>query len=154
MHKITLLCVGKIRSPWIADGCAEYVSRLRAAASLMVYELTPSKFPDPARQRDDECGRLLETARKLGGETWVLDEAGKGFTSQAFAQDLSRAKDMGHPVLFILGGAYGLNDVVRATATRVIRLSEMTFPHELCRLVFLEQLYRATEISKGSGYHH
>lgn len=154
VQKVTLLCVGRLRSTWIAEGCAEYAARLKHALSLMIYELHAGKNPEPGRQRDDESGRLLESARKFGGELWVLDETGKGMTSQQFAQELSKAKDDGRSVLFILGGAYGLNDAVKAAAHRTIRLSDMTFPHELCRLVFLEQLYRATEIAKGSGYHH
>lgn len=154
MHKVTLLCVGKVRTPWIAEGCAEYVSRLKHHVSLMVYELPPSKFPEASRQRDDESGRLLETARKLGGELWVLDETGKAMTSKAFASEMEKAKDEGRAILFVMGGAYGLTEAVKAAAHRTLRLSDMTFPHELCRVVFLEQLYRACEIAKGSGYHH
>lgn len=154
MQNITLLCIGKLRSNAIAEACAEYAMRLKQQAALMIYELHAAKNPEPGRQRDDESGRLLETARKFGGEVWVLDETGKGMTSQAFAAELGKAKDDGRTILFILGGAYGLNDAVKSAAHRIIRLSEMTLPHELCRLVFLEQLYRAMEINKGSGYHH
>ncbi len=154
MHKITLLSIGKLRTPWINDGCAEYAQRLRPHLSFMAYELPAGKSPEPSRQRDDESGRMLETARKFGGEMWVLDETGQGMTSAAFASEIGKAKDRGEAIVFLLGGAYGFNDAVRAAARRVVRLSEMTFPHELCRLIFLEQLYRAMEINKGSGYHH
>ena len=153
-QKITLLCVGKLRTSWIAEGCAEYQQRLRGSMSLMIYALPFSKFREERQQRDDESGRLLETARKFGGEMWVLDETGKGMTSRMFTSAVGAARDRGTSITVVLGGAYGLTDPVRASATRVLKLSDMTFPHELCRLVFLEQLYRASEILKGSGYHH
>jgi len=153
MQKITLLSIGKVRTPWIADGCAEYAKRLKTAASLLLYELPPGKSPDPARQRDDESGRILETARKLKGEIIVLDETGTRVTSAQFAEALAGARDTGTHLIFLLGGAYGFSDSVRQ-AGKTLRLSDMTFPHELCRLLFLEQLYRAGEINRGSGYHH
>lgn len=153
MQKISLLTVGRIRTPWITEGCAEYIKRLRLAASVTVFELSPSKYSEPDRQRDDESGRLLESARKFGGERIVLDETGDRMTSHQFATMLGRARDEGAHLCFLLGGAYGLNDAVRESG-HLLRLSDMTFPHELCRLIFLEQVYRATEIRKGSGYHH
>lgn len=153
MQKITLVSVGRVRTPWIAEGCAEYVKRLKNSASLLVYELPPGKSPEPSRQRDDESGRILETARKLKGEIVVLDETGARVTSAQFAQALAGARDAGTHLTFLLGGAYGFNDAVRE-AGRTLRLSDMTLPHELCRLFFLEQLYRAGEINRGSGYHH
>lgn len=98
--------------------------------------------------------RILKSLEKHRGEVWVLDERGKGMSSLEFSQSLGRARDAGDPLTFVLGGAYGLTDAVRDRADRLLRLSEMTFPHELCRLVFLEQFYRANEILKGGGYHH
>ncbi len=153
MQKITLLTAGRVRTSWIAEGCAEYLKRLKPSLSLVVFELPASKYTEPDRQRDDESGRLLESARKFGGEIWVLDETGKTMTSKAFASTMGQAKDRGDHLIFLLGGAYGFTDAVRS-AGKTLRLSDMTLPHELCRLLFLEQLYRAGEINKGSGYHH
>jgi 23S rRNA (pseudouridine1915-N3)-methyltransferase len=101
---------------------------------------------------DIECH--AQDARKQRGQFWTLDERGKQMTSIEFAEDLGRLKDRGEPVTFLLGGAYGLSDEARSAAHRTLSLSRMTLPHELCRIVFLEQLYRAIQINKGSGYHH
>jgi len=96
---------------------------------------------------------LIDSANKIGGALFVLDEKGKGMTREQFSQLVGMAKDQGTHLVFLLGGAYGLTDDAKKSG-RAIRLSDMTLPHELCRVVFLEQLYRATEILKGSGYHH
>lgn len=153
MQRVTLLSVGKVKMPWILEGCTEYIRRLRTEFSLVVFELTPAKITEPDRQRMDESGRILEAARKLGGERWILDETGERMTSAQFAKEMQVARDAGTHITFLLGGAYGFTDAVRA-AGRCIRLSDMTLTHEMARLVFLEQLYRAGEINRGSGYHH
>ena len=154
MHKLTLLCVGSLKSPWARHGCEEFIIRLGHAFSLDVVEISASKQTDPAKQQAEESERLLAALAKREGEVWVLDERGKAMTSVQFADALGRSRDAGTPLTFVLGGAFGFTEEVRKRASRMLRLSDMTFPHELCRLVFLEQLYRATEINKGSGYHH
>lgn len=154
MHRITLLCVGSVKTRWIAEGCAQYLERLAHDARVEIVEVPASKQADPQRQCEEESQRLLAALEKRDGEVWVLDERGKGVSSAQFAQSISGARDAGRSLTFILGGAYGLTDAVRSRAQRMLRLSDMTLPHELCRLVFLEQLYRAFSINKGSGYHH
>lgn len=154
MHRITLLCIGSLKTRFLVDGCSHYMERLDHAFDIEVVELPASKEKDSVKQSADESQRLLVTLKKHEGDVWVLDERGKAMISRKFAEALGRARDDGRPVIFVLGGAYGLTDEVRTVAQHVLRLSDMTFPHELCRLVFLEQLYRASEITKGSGYHH
>lgn len=153
MQRVTLLCVGSIKEAFAKEGCAFYLERLARAVKLDVVELPPSKEKDAEKQKRDESARLIDSANKIGGALFVLDETGKGMTSDQFAQMVGMAKDQGMHMVFLLGGAYGLVDDVKH-AGKKIRLSDMTLPHELCRVVFLEQLYRATEILKGSGYHH
>lgn len=153
MQRITLLCIGSIKESWAKEGCALYVERLERAAKLDVVELPASKEKDPEKQQRDESARLITAANKLDGALFVLDEKGKGMTTEQFSVLVGAAKDQGTHLVFLLGGAYGLIDDVKK-AGRAIRLSDMTLPHELCRVVFLEQLYRATELLKGSGYHH
>lgn len=154
MHRITLLCIGALKEPWAKEAARLYRDRIASSLDLRMLELPPSRHPGAAGQREEESERLLLSARKMPGELWVLDERGKEVTSEEFAAMFSSARDRGDPLTCILGGSYGLTDAVRSAARRMIRLSSMTLPHELCRIVFLEQLYRATEISKGSGYHH
>lgn len=153
MQHITLLCIGTVKEAWANDGCAFYGERLERATKLEIVELPASKEKDAAKQQEDESARLIAAANKIGGALFVLDETGKGMTSQQFSQLIGAARDQGSHIVFLLGGAYGLTDDVKHAGKR-LKLSDMTLPHELCRVVFLEQLYRATEILKGSGYHH
>ena len=153
MQRITLLCIGSVKEAFAKDGCAFYLERLERVAKLDVVELPASKEKDSEKQKEDESKRLIDSANKIGGALFVLDEKGKGMTSEQFSQLVGMAKDQGTHLVFLLGGAYGLTDDAKKSG-RAIRLSDMTLPHELCRVVFLEQLYRATEILKGSGYHH
>lgn len=154
MHRIALLCIGTLREQWAKEGAKLYSDRLKHVCDLRITELVPSHQPNASGQMVEESERLLVSAEKIGGELWVLDETGKQMTSQEFAADIGAMRDRGEPITFILGGSYGLTDNVRKRAQKMIRLSSMTLPHELCRVVFLEQLYRAMEILKGSGYHH
>ena len=148
-----LLCVGKLKSSWAREACAEFAERIGHAMRLGVTELPASKEKDPDRQREDESQRILAAADKIKGQRFILDERGNAFTSRSFAKLLQGPGDRGETVVFLLGGAYGFADGVRATG-KPLRLSDMTLPHELCRVLFLEQLYRAGEIMRGSGYHH
>ncbi len=154
MHRFTLLCIGNLREPWARDAAKLYTERLKHVFDLRITELVPSHQPNASGQKVEESERLIVSAEKTEGTLWVLDETGQQMTSQEFAEEIGKLRDLGEPVTFILGGSYGLTDNVRKAAKKVIRLSDMTLPHELCRVVFFEQLYRASEILKGSGYHH
>ncbi len=154
MHHVTLLAVGRLKSSWALDGCEEYIGRLRHHLKLELIELPASRQKDSAKQRAEESEQIIHSLQRLKGELWLLDEYGKDVSSPQFAEFLGKARDRGTPLTFIVGGAYGVTDAVRGAVKGSIRLSDMTLPHELCRLVFLEQLYRACEIAKGSGYHH
>lgn len=153
MHRITLLTVGRLKEPWARAAAEQYAERINAHAQLRVVELAQSRARTGPEQQVEESQRLLAQLKGTSDRVLVLDERGKGMTSRDFATFIAEARDRGAPLTFILGGAYGLTDAVRA-AGRTVRLSDMTLPHELCRVVFLEQLYRALEIGRGSGYHH
>lgn len=147
MQKIIFFSVGKIKSPWIADGCSMYIDRLRKQCDFSERILS-------AGTKEEENDRLLAALQKIDGVIVALDDRGKEFSSVEFASWIGKKRDIGDPVTFVLGGAFGLDDRVRSKADVVLSLSRMTFPHELCKLVFLEQLYRAHAIMAGSGYHH
>ena len=153
MHRITLLTVGRLKESWARQAAELYIERLRPHLQLQVMELAPSKGRQAAQQQIEESQRLLVMLEKMEGDVIVLDERGKGITSQNFSTAIAAARDQGTPLIFVLGGAYGLTDHVRSRG-RLLKLSDMTLPHELCRVLFLEQLYRAIEIGRGSGYHH
>lgn len=153
MQKIALVSIGRLREPWAREASDEYAKRIRAWADLEILELAPSKGRTADAQKLEESDRMLMLLQKTKGTVWILDETGKSFTSPAFSVEITAARDRGDQLTFLLGGSYGFTDAVRR-AGRTIRLSDMTLPHELCRVLFLEQLYRAGEIAKGSGYHH
>ena len=154
VQKITLLTIGRVKSSWIAAGCQEYLERLRPSVKLTITEIPPSRQKDSEKQRQEESEQILHSLERECGDIFLLDEAGERMASKQFSVFLSKAEDMGLPLTFIIGGAYGVSEQVKSAARGSIRLSDMTLTHEMSRLVFLEQLYRATEIRKGSGYHH
>lgn len=153
MQKLTVFVIGTLKESWAKAASELYLGRMRDV-KLEVMELAASKEKDPRRQAADESARLLIAAERNKGLLWALDETGVRVTSRQFADLLSKARDRGEGVTLLLGGAYGLTNDVRSRADLTVRLSDMTLPHELCRIVLLEQLYRAQEINKGSGYHH
>jgi 23S rRNA (pseudouridine1915-N3)-methyltransferase len=152
MSPLSLLCIGSLKTSWAQEACAQYLVRL--GPRFTVRELSASKLKDGPRQLLDESERLLEVLEDVRGVVWVLDERGDRLTSPALAEALGKLVDRGEPLTLVLGGAYGLTEAVRARADRLVRLSDLVFPHELCRVMLLEQLYRAAEIRRGSGYHH
>lgn len=153
MQRIALITIGRLKESWARDACTMYTDRLKHAAKFDVVEVIASRETDPVRMREDESRRILDFIKSYDADIWVLDERGKGMSSPEFAKEVERSRDAGRSMLFLLGGSYGFNDAVRAKG-KTLKLSDMVFPHELCRVVILEQLYRATEIAKGSGYHH
>ncbi len=147
MHRITLLSVGKTKTPWTVDGCSQFAQRLRHSCELIERVLSTGS-------KQEENDRILAALEKTQGVIVVLDERGKEFSSTEFASWIGKQRDLGIPITFVLGGAYGLDDRIREKATLIVRLSKMTLPHELCKLLFLEQLFRAHAILAGTGYHH
>ena len=147
MYKIALMTIGRIKTPWIAEGCSMYLERLRHS-----FDLEERVFTSGNQKEEQE--NMLNALGKIEGTIVILDERGKEFTSPAFSGWLSRERDLGTHVVFVIGGAYGLNDAIRKKGKLVLSLGKMTFPHELSKLLFLEQLFRAESMRKGSGYHH
>ena len=103
MHKITLLCVGSLKSSWAAEGCAQYTERLRSAMDLEIVELAASKEKDPERQLKEESAKILDAIAKRSGRVWVLDETGKSFTSSAYSDALIALRNEGQPLIFVIG---------------------------------------------------
>ena len=139
MIKIKLLSVGKTKEKWLSEAIEEYSKRLSAILQI-----------ESAWAKDDR--QLIEWAHKE--ETILcLDPAGKLFTSRDFSALLSQKWEKGGSRLaFVIGGADGLPQELR-TKEKLISLSPLTFTHQITRLVLIEQIYRATEIQRGSQYH-
>ena len=141
---IRILAVGKLKDRRLADLADDYRRRIRPLAPAEVVELKDQTPEKEARQMLDRVGAK-------GGNTVVvaMDEHGDAMDSTAFAKLLGRHGSL----TFLVGGADGLTDAVRARADRVLRLSRMTFTHEWARVLLLEQIYRGLSILRGMPYH-
>jgi 23S rRNA (pseudouridine1915-N3)-methyltransferase len=152
--KIRLILVGRTERGFVDDGVRHYLTRLERTSPVELVVLPEAGRGEVAFQQRTESERIL-AALKPGERVVVLDERGTALTSPAFANKLGTWRDQGvRQVAFVIGGAYGMSDEVRQRADLVMALSAMTFPHQLVRVLFAEQLYRAFSILQGSPYHH
>lgn len=151
--KLVLLCVGRVRNAELRSVCDEYAARLRRYGPFEIQECKAASAAHPAEGAAEESKRLLG-ALSSAEAVWVLDERGRQETSPALAARLSQLENRSvRNLTVVLGGAYGLSDDLRRRG-EVLALSRLTFPHELCRAIVLEQLYRARTIQRGEPYHH
>jgi 23S rRNA (pseudouridine1915-N3)-methyltransferase len=151
--KIYIISVGKKHDATISAAIDEYEKRLNRVIPVEWRFISPSTLESEAA-RKAESTKISESL-KSSDMVWLLDERGEQVTSPALSNKLQVLKV--HAVsrlVLIIGGAYGVDDVLRSRADWVWSLSILVFPHQLVRLLLVEQLYRATEIEKGSGYHH
>jgi 23S rRNA (pseudouridine1915-N3)-methyltransferase len=154
--RIKLISVGKANQGPFTDLCQEYIRRTKHYTSLDTVILSPVSFrqPQPDRVKLEE-GRIIQAECKPGDYLILLDEGGKQLTSMAFSRWLSdKQLQSVKSLVFIIGGAYGFSPELMSSASFRLSLSDMTLPHQLARLVFLEQLYRAYSLIHGSSYHH
>jgi 23S rRNA (pseudouridine1915-N3)-methyltransferase len=117
----------------------------------------PASVGNPASDIQEEGKRIVKVldAQSGGSHVVMLDEKGKEFTSVGFADFIqSRLNEGLKSLIFLIGGAHGFDETVRARAQSKIALSQLTFPHQLVRLILAEQIYRANTIMKGEKYHH
>lgn len=150
--KIRLLCVGAIRSVPLRALCEDYAGRLKRYVNLEVHECRQAAGGQPQAVAEESA--RLRAALDAGDHVWVLDQRGQQVTSPQLAKRLQLLENRSVKRLAILlGGAYGLSDDLRSSGEQM-SLSPLTFPHELCRAIALEQLYRAYTILRGEPYHH
>lgn len=155
--KILVLAVGMSRKDAIARSIAEYESRIGHYFDYEAIELRPEKAKGGsgarARAIREESRRLLAAVPE-GYETVAVDERGEAWASEDFARYLGELAVLGRTgAAFLIGGAYGHSDELRSSADRSLSLSALTLPHELARLVLVEQIYRAGTILRGEPYH-
>ncbi len=154
--KITLLVVGKTTDAHLQALIADYEKRLThyLPFSLQVIpELKNAKNLRQDQQKQAE-GELILKAVENNTMLILLDEHGREYRSVDFAQQISKYQGAGRNVTFVVGGPYGFSEAVYQRAEGKISLSQMTFSHQMIRLIFIEQLYRAMTILKGEPYHH
>lgn len=152
--KLKLLVIGRTDKGFVDEGFQHYVDRLSRMEKIEVVTLPDARHGDALHQRKVEGERMLAAIRP-GEKLVLLDEAGTQFSSPGFAERLQQWRDQGvRNCTFMIGGAYGIPDPVKQKADLLLSLSPMTFTHQMVRMIFAEQLYRAYSIMKGSGYHH
>jgi 23S rRNA (pseudouridine1915-N3)-methyltransferase len=152
--QIRLVAVDKLRSPFIAEGCAEFRKRLRPYFPFEEVEVRAAAGGDPRAAIADETARILKLLRP--DETvWLLERSGTAFSSDAFSRELDALAHSGTSRLtFVVAGTYGAGDALAERADVRWSLSPLTFLHEWARMIVLEQLYRAAKISRNEPYHH
>ncbi|KXU07566.1 23S rRNA (pseudouridine(1915)-N(3))-methyltransferase RlmH [Streptococcus oralis] len=157
--KIKIVTVGKLKEKYLKDGIAEYTKRISRFAKLEMIELTDEKTPDKASELENQ--KILETEgerilSKIGERDFVVVLAieGKTLSSEELSKQLEQASIKGYSTLtFIIGGSLGLAPVVKNRANLSVSFGCLTLPHQLMRLVLVEQIYRAFTIQQGSPYH-
>lgn len=154
--KITLLVVGKTIKGWITDGLDIYKGRLSHYVNFEMKEIVPQKLS--ANLSKDEIklkeGELILKNLRPEDRVILLDERGEERSSLVWAETIRKQMVSGKDVVYVIGGAYGFSQAVYDRADGKISLSRMTFSHQMVRVIFTEQLYRAFTIINGEPYHH
>ncbi len=144
MFKVHLVCVGKLKESYWREAVAEYRKRLSRFCALDIRELP-------------ERASILEEApdilRAFKGRVIALAVEGKGCSSEGFAEKIAAVRDRGEELTLVIGSSYGLAPEVKEAAHELVSFSRLTFPHQLMRVILMEQLYRAFMILSNSEYH-
>ncbi len=157
--KITILAVGKIKEKYFTEAIQEYGKRLGRYCKLEMIEVPDEKTPDHASDREEDLIREREGERlrhyiRDGGYVIALAIDGRQTTSEGFAGKLQKLGVRGKShIIFVIGGSIGLDPTILQEADERLSFSQMTFPHQLMRVVLLEQVYRAYRIMNGEPYH-
>jgi len=154
--KINILCIGNIKEKFYTQACNEYIKRLSKYHNVNIIELEEEKIAKNASIADIAKVKVKESLKfekYLKGYNIVLDVNGKSLDSVAFAKKIEQISQNSFIINFIIGGSYGLSDEIKNKADMLLSFSSFTFPHQLMRVVLLEQIYRATTISNNITYH-
>ena len=157
--RISLITVGKIKEKYLRDAIAEYSKRLSRYCKLEIIEVMDEKTPDHAGEaaektiRDKEAERILKYIKE-GSYIFTLEILGKQLTSEELSEKIDRLGIQGEShLVFIIGGSLGLGEEISRRADYALSFSKMTFPHQLMRVILLEQIYRSYRIINGEPYH-
>ncbi len=156
---IQVVCIGKLKETYWIEALSEYRKRLGKYCTLSIEELKEEKLPDRASEAQEEMvkeeeGKRILARPKTGAYVIALDVRGKEFSSEALAEKINDLGIGGHShVVFIIGGSLGLSKAVLERSDLRLSFSKMTFPHQMMRVILLEQLYRSFKINKNEVYH-
>lgn len=159
MLNITIIAIGKLKEQYLRDASAEYQKRLTSLCKLSIIELTPEKLSDSPSQKEIDNALVAEGKKIMekipkGAKIYTMCIEGKQRTSEELSREIAYAPIEGTSTLvFIIGGSFGLSDEVKALSSNKLSMSKMTFPHQIARIMLLEQIYRSLQIEKGTKYH-
>ena len=156
MMKIKIVSVGSIKEKFLKDAISEYLKRLTRFAKIEIIEVDETKIQNKSEEqvKKEEGERLL---KRIGQDDFVflLDLKGELISSEVLAQKINDLINKGiSPLTFVIGGTLGLSEEVRKRANIKLSISKMTFTHQMCRMIILEQIYRAFKIINNEEYHH
>jgi 23S rRNA (pseudouridine1915-N3)-methyltransferase len=157
--KLTIVCAGRIKEKYLSAGIAEFMKRLRPFAQVEIREIHEEKMPDEpsAAEKEQVLHKEGEKLLKLvpaGSYLFVLDVYGAEMASEQLAAKIDQLGIQGRSnITFLIGGAFGLSKEVRAAADERLSFSQLTFTHQMVRLLLVEQIYRAFKINRGEKYH-
>lgn len=154
MSQVTVYYFGKSKYSFIEEGAQLFCDRIKHYTRFESIELTPkykSRVPLKVKKLEAE---LLSRKLKKGDFVILLDENGKTFNSRAFASQLGKWQMSHSSIVFVIGGAFGFDELLLQRCNSKLSLSDMTYSHQLIKLIFFEQLYRGFTILKGESYHN
>ena len=158
MIKVTLITLGKLKEKYLKDAVDEYKKRLSRYCNLEIVEIEPVKLPD--KPSENEINQALEREaaeiqKRIPKDSMVftLCIEGKELSSTELARKVENSSNMGKGITLIIGSSYGLSAKIKSDSDLRLSVSKMTFPHQLFRVMLLEQIYRAFKINEGSAYH-
>lgn len=158
MLSINIICVGKLKERYLRDAIDEYSKRMKPLCKLEIIELPEERVADNPSAAEIQRTVTLESERittKLNKSDYVIAMCveGRNISSEELSSRLEDISMTHSTVDLIIGGSWGLSDELKARSDFKLSMGKMTFPHQLCRVMLLEQIYRAFQISKGTKYH-
>lgn len=159
MIAVNIICIGKLKESYLRDASAEYSKRLGAFCKLNITEIQPKRLPDQPSEAEIDAALSAEGKQILAkipqnSKIVAMCIEGSQMSSEQLAKQFETDAVSGTGSLnFIIGGSFGLSDEVKKRADLKLSMSKMTFPHQLARVMLLEQIYRAFQINSGGKYH-
>lgn len=158
MIKVKLITLGKLKEKYLVSACEEYAKRLKGYCSFELTEIEPVRLPEkPSQGEIDKAllkeAELINAKIPQGSTVFAMCIEGKQLSSEELAEKIGDASNFGKNLAFIIGSSYGLDESIKRNADFRLSVSKMTFPHQLFRVMLLEQIYRGFKINEGSAYH-
>ena len=156
---IKIICIGKLKEKYLLDGIGEYSKRISKYANVEIIELPDEPIPDNPSQKEIDSIKKKEADKiqaHIDSHDYVcaLDLSGKQLTSEEFAEKMGNITVQGYSTIdFIIGGSLGIEKELVANSNLVLSFSKLTFPHQLFRMILLEQIYRCFKINNNETYH-